>query len=141
MLLLSTRFLCPTVKTTSNRYATSVPIFRYLYGGNFSNIAPQPFEGAYHSSELPLIFGMHDIARTPSTLFEVQVSLKMQDYWLAFAEDYVNGLPGLGWEQYTPKGNAVLIRRDNVVSQPIAEARLEVPCNGQVGIPGATPPP
>jgi acetylcholinesterase len=134
-------FLCPIVKTTSNRYVTNTPTYRYLYGGNFSNIAPQAWEGAYHSAELPLIFGTHDIARTPSTSFEYKVSEKMQDYWLAFAEDPVKGLPKLGWNKYTPKGDAVLIGYENVVSQAITQSKLEGSCVGASPKPGESPPP
>ncbi|KAF2792057.1 para-nitrobenzyl esterase [Melanomma pulvis-pyrius CBS 109.77] len=134
-------FLCPIVKSTSNRYATGVPTFRYLYGGNFSNIAPQWWEGAYHAAQLPLVFGTHGIVRGASTPFETQVSMKMQDYWLAFAEDPVAGLPALGWEKYSPDGDAVLIGREGVVTQPIAESRLEDSCDGENPKPGASPPP
>ncbi|PSN70828.1 para-nitrobenzyl esterase [Corynespora cassiicola Philippines] len=134
-------FLCPVVQTTLDRYASSTTTFRYLYGGNFSNIAPQWWEGAYHSSELPLIFGTHDIARTPSTPFQYDVSHQMQDYWLAFAEDPINGLPKLGWEAYEPQGQAVLIGYEDVVTQPIAESRLEAPCDGLTPREGALPPP
>ncbi|KAF1994033.1 alpha/beta-hydrolase [Amniculicola lignicola CBS 123094] len=133
-------FLCPVVKTVSNRYAESVPTWRYLYAGNFSNISPQKWEGAYHQAELPLIFGTHDITDKRSTKFEYAVSHKMQDYWFAFASDPVKGLPKLGWEKYTPKGEAVLVGQEGVVSQPIKESALEAPCDGQVGKPGAVPP-
>ncbi|KAF2684071.1 para-nitrobenzyl esterase [Lentithecium fluviatile CBS 122367] len=136
-------FLCPAVKTTQDRYAgdPSTATYRYLYGGNFTNISPQWWEGAFHSSELPLVFGTHDLLRGPSTPFEIAVSEKMQDYWVAFAEDPVNGLPKMGWNAYEPTGDAVLIGWHDVVSQPIAEARLEAPCDGLIPRPGALPPP
>jgi acetylcholinesterase len=122
-------FQCTTVKATQDRYAAGAPTFRYLYGGNFSNIAPQPWEGAYHSSELPLIFGTHGIRRGASTPFEIQVSLVMQNYWLAFAQDPMKGLPALGWDAYSPEGNGVYIGLDGIVTQPIKESTLEVPCS------------
>ncbi len=81
----------------SNRYAANATTFRYYYAGNFSNIAPRSWEGAYHSSELPLIFGTHDIAHSASTPFEYAVSHGMQDLWLSFMQYPVNGLPGQGW--------------------------------------------
>ncbi|KAF2731340.1 para-nitrobenzyl esterase [Polyplosphaeria fusca] len=133
-------FLCPTVKTTHNRHAVSAMTFRYLYAGNFSNIAPLWWEGAYHSSELPLIFGTSGIARGESTPFELEVSRKMQDFWLAFAEDPVDGLPKMGWEAYTPENDAVLIGYDGAVTQPIAESKVEAACDGAAGKPGASPP-
>ena len=134
-------FLCPAVKTTQNRFAVGVPTYRYLYGGNFSNISPQWWEGAYHSSELPLIFGTSGIARGASTPFEIQVSMQMQDYWLAFAEDPFDGLPKLGWNAYTPEGDAVLLGYEGVTTQPIKESRLEASCDGATPKPGASPPP
>jgi len=136
-------FLCPAVKTTQDRYLAdpTVATYRYLYGGNFTNISPQSWEGAYHSSELPLIFGTSDLYRGPNTPFETEVSEKIQDYWLAFMEDPVDGLPEMGWQPYEPSGDAVLIGWRDVVSQPIAEARLDAPCDGVIPRDGAFPPP
>jgi acetylcholinesterase len=125
-------FVCTVAQTTHDRYASNTTTFRYLYGGNFSNIAPQWWQGAYHQADMPLIFGTHNIARTNSTPFEVAVSEKMQDYWLAFAQDPVNGLPEMGWESYEPEGEAVLIGYKDKVVQPLPESVLEAPCNGLV---------
>jgi acetylcholinesterase len=123
-------FVCTAAQTTRDRFASNATTFRYLYGGNFSNIAPQLWQGAYHQADMPLIFGTHSIARSNSTPFEVAVSEQMQDYWLAFAQDPVKGLPQAGWESYEPAGNAVLIGYKDKVVQPLAESALEAPCNG-----------
>lgn len=134
-------FFCPTVVTTRNRYRAGTPTYRYLYGGNFSNIAPRWWEGAYHSAELPLVFGTHDIIRGASTAFEVEVSHQMQDYWLAFARDSGKGLERLGWRSYKPDGEALLIGWEGKVVQPIKESRLEESCDGVNSRPGASAPP
>lgn len=134
-------FLCPSVKTTQDRYAAGLATYRYLYGGNFSNISPQWWEGAYHGSDLPMVFGTSGIANGPSTALELEVSAKMQDYWLAFAEDPINGLPRLGWNSYEPKGEALLFGWEGVVAQPIAEPKVEEACDGLTPRPGASPPP
>ena len=123
-------FLCPVVQTTHDRYATNTTTFRYLYSGNFSNISPQPWEGAYHSSDLPLYFGTYGIARGNGTDFEREASEKIQDYYLAFAKDPFQGLPELGWEAYEPSGEAVLFAYEEKVVQSIKESLLERPCNG-----------
>ena len=60
-------------------------------------------QGAFHSAELPLIMGTHNIARGESTPFEVALSHSMQDFWLAFIEDPSNGLTKYGWDS-TPAG-------------------------------------
>ncbi|KAE8845639.1 hypothetical protein P3342_005955 [Pyrenophora teres f. teres] len=125
-------FHCPAVKTTYDRYAANATTFRYLYAGNFSNISPQPWEGAYHSSDLPLYFGTYGIARGNGTAFQKAVSEKVQDYYLAFAKDPVNGLPEMGWNAYKPSGEAVLIAYNGKVVQGIEQSALEKPCNGQI---------
>lgn len=133
-------FHCPASQTAHTRDAVNATTFRYYYAGNFSNISPQWWEGAYHSAELPLIFGTYGIVRGEGTAFEKQVSEKMQDYWLAFAEDSINGLPKLGWHSsQNGKGEGVWIGRENVVTQPISESRLDAPCNGTT--PNGLPPP
>ncbi|KAI1527174.1 PnbA Carboxylesterase type B [Pyrenophora tritici-repentis] len=126
----ATIFHCPAVKTTYDRYAANATTFRYLYAGNFSNISPQPWEGAYHSSDIPLYFGTYGIVRGNGTAFEKAVSEKVQDYYLAFAKDPVNGLPQMGWNAYTPSGEAVLIGYDGEIVQGIEESELEKPCDG-----------
>ena len=82
---------CPVGKEVKNRNLGDLPTYRYQYAGNFSNISPLPWFGAYHSSELPLLFGTHDEYRTRSTKFEWEVSYAMQALWLSFAEDPARG--------------------------------------------------
>ena len=133
-------FLCPADQTTTNRYAVGVPTHRYLYASNFSNIAPRPWEGAYHSSELPLIFGTSGIARGASTPFELAVSRQMQDYYLDFISDPINGLNKAGWPEYKPGGQALHFAYDGVVVQNLSVDILQEPCNGAFAKPGAIPP-
>ncbi|KAI9741692.1 MAG: hypothetical protein M1834_000077 [Cirrosporium novae-zelandiae] len=121
-------FLCPSVKTTSNRYAVGATTFRYWYNGNFSNISPRAWQGAYHSSELPLIFGTHGNYRGASTPYEVAVSQHMQDLWLAFASDPIDGLPNLGWEAYKPDGMAMALAYDGQISRNLSIEIVDSPC-------------
>ncbi|KAH7071987.1 Alpha/Beta hydrolase protein [Paraphoma chrysanthemicola] len=133
-------FMCPTIQTSHDRYAANTTTFRYLYGGNFSNVSPQWWQGAYHSSDLPMIFGTYGLARGNGTVFQRQVSEKMQDYWLAFAEDPVKGLPKLGWDAYEGgAGEGILFGYENQVVQGISEERMDAPCDGLV--PNGLPPP
>ncbi|KAL9094135.1 MAG: hypothetical protein Q9165_003550 [Trypethelium subeluteriae] len=93
-------FLCPTYKTAELRASAGVPTYRYVYAGNFSNISPKPWMGAYHQSELPLLFGTHGNYRGTSTKFEIPVSKAMQDAWRAFADNPQYGLAGQNWSQF-----------------------------------------
>lgn len=133
-------FMCPTIQTSHDRYTSNATTFRFLYAGNFSNVSPKWWLGAYHSSDLPMVFGTYNIARGNGTAFQKQVSETMQDYWLAFAENPVDGLPKLGWAAYdNGKGEGVMFGKDDVVEQKIAESRLDAPCDGLV--PNGLPPP
>lgn len=65
--------------------------------------------GAYHQSELPLLFGTHGNYRRASTKLETAVSEAMQDAWRAFAEDQETGLAGLGWAQFSSNHDAIRV--------------------------------
>lgn len=56
--------------------------------------------GAYHSSELPMIFGTYADVGGDGTRFQKDTSEVMQDLWLAFARDPENGLSNAGWPKY-----------------------------------------
>ncbi|KAF2717201.1 acetylcholinesterase [Polychaeton citri CBS 116435] len=103
---LLSHFFCASTETIFIRQQTNLITFRYLYSGNFSNIAPKSWMGAYHSSELPLIMGTHPNYRGPSTQLEYDTSHAMQDAWVAFAKNPEYGLANVGWQKYTQLGEA-----------------------------------
>ncbi|TVY83336.1 Lipase [Lachnellula suecica] len=127
-ILTQSNFLCLASQTTKNRYHANVPTWRYLYAGNFTNLSPRPWEGAYHASELPMIFGT---AGAASTSFQNATSAKMQDLWLAFARDPYRGLLLQGWAPYMPNGTAAQFGQlgsgGNLVDTIGIDA-LEAPC-------------
>ncbi|KAH7385522.1 Alpha/Beta hydrolase protein [Phaeosphaeria sp. MPI-PUGE-AT-0046c] len=133
-------FMCPTIQTSHDRYAANAATFRYLYAGNFTTLSPQWWEGAYHSSDIPMVFGTYGLTRGPGTELQRQVSEKMQEYWLAFVEDPVNGLQKLGWDSYeNGSGEGVMFGYEGEVEQKIGEGKLDQPCDGLV--PNGLPPP
>lgn len=101
-------FFCPSTYQISLRQQAGLTTFSYLYGGNFSNISPAPWLGAYHSGELPLIFDTHGDFRGESTAFEEDTSMAMQSAWVAFAKGGADGLIGTGWEPYEELGEQVV---------------------------------
>lgn len=90
-------FLCPGTETTRLRTQAGLQTYRYLYSGNFSNVSPLPWMGAYHDSDLPMIFGTHGDFRGESTDSERRTSERMQDAVLAFMEDPYAGPEKVGW--------------------------------------------
>ncbi|KAK4170004.1 Alpha/Beta hydrolase protein [Cladorrhinum sp. PSN259] len=94
-------FFCPSVQAAAYRIQNGIPVFRYLYAGNFTNISPEPYLGAYHGSELPLIFGTDGDFRGPSTPDELKTSGALQDTFEAFASKRVRGIEETGWPECT----------------------------------------
>jgi acetylcholinesterase len=99
-------FLCRQSEDLKMRANAGLTSYFYQYRGNFTNI--HPTLGAFHSSELPLVFGTHGIINSPSTPFEKETSEKMQDLWLAFLKDPEKGLPQAGWKSSNDKTAEIL---------------------------------
>jgi acetylcholinesterase len=96
----NTFFLCTAATTSQLREINCRTTYRYRYDGNFSNISPSNFLGAYHVAEIPLIFGTVGNYHGKSTTNQNRVSGKMQDLWLEFAKNPQNGLRNAGWSTY-----------------------------------------
>lgn len=69
--------------------------------GNFTNISPAPWLGAFHWSDLLMIFGTYskDVGEIPQ--LEVDTSAAMQDYILAFLKDS-ESVKEMGWPVFDP---------------------------------------
>ncbi|CAJ2512647.1 Uu.00g007660.m01.CDS01 [Anthostomella pinea] len=109
---------CTTLQEVRARAESNLTTYQYYYAGNFSNISPRPWLGAYHSSELPLIFGTYDLRGTGSEL-EHSTSLTMQDRFSAFVKDPVNGLKNGGWLPSTGSAGSPMMEwaADGIVEQ------------------------
>lgn len=63
--------------------------------------------GAYHQSDMPMLFGTHGNYRGKSTEYQIAVSEAMQDAWRAFADSPNYGLVEQDWPQFTPESDIV----------------------------------
>jgi len=123
-------FFCPATETTRLRLVTGLPTYRYYYGGNFSNISPTDWLGAYHSSELPMLMGTYGDFRGASSALEISTSEAFQDAYLAFAKGDVEST---GWTRYESIGASAVRNFGNVTAGPVQDinvAWLEKRCNG-----------
>jgi len=93
-------FYCPSLKAARTRLDAGIPVFRYIYSGNFSNVSPRPWMGAYHGSELPMLFGTYGLYRGASTDLEGQTSSNMQHTWREFTRTGGFGAGVLGWDPW-----------------------------------------
>ncbi|KAE8143623.1 Alpha/Beta hydrolase protein [Aspergillus pseudotamarii] len=118
-------FNCPIVETVDNRLEQDIPTWRYLYHGNWSGLSPTPWLGAYHSSDVPIVFGTYN--NTPiqpsSSPAEVAASKYIQGAWVAFAKDPWNGLNNYGWPQFTSQNQSLVnLALDNRATATIGSA-------------------
>ncbi|KAH8906882.1 acetylcholinesterase [Coniochaeta sp. PMI_546] len=91
-------FFCPTYQAAKARVAARTgPVYRYLYAGNFSNVSSRGWMGAWHGSELPLVFGTHGMYRGESTELEEMTSSAMQDAWVEFVATAGTTMSFEGW--------------------------------------------
>ncbi|KAM3065381.1 hypothetical protein ACMFMF_011105 [Clarireedia jacksonii] len=129
------RYICTTSAISRQRTEIGLKTYRFQYRGNFSNIAPLPWLGAYHSAELPLVFGTSGDFRGEDTPLEKETSLAMQRAWMAFARSPENGLEKTGWRDSSEQGAEVFGGRstydetgENVAAQFISLAGLAESC-------------
>ncbi|CZR66959.1 related to triacylglycerol lipase V precursor [Phialocephala subalpina] len=128
---------CPLAKEVRTRNLVGLPTYRYQYAGNFSNISPVDWMGAYHSSELPLLFGTHDqVFKGPSTAFEYNVSHTMEALWLSFASNPSGGPARwtketgyFAWPQYEQTSSSMLLfASGETVQQLVTAERIDGNC-------------
>ncbi|KAF7360765.1 Alpha/beta-hydrolase [Mycena venus] len=121
-------FLCPAAETAQLRQVHGLTTYRYRYDGNFTDISPPAFTGAYHASELPLVFGTAGKFHGPTTSYEDAVGATLQDLWLDFARDPQNGLQRVGWESFGA-GKAVLLGGEDAALKVIDVQELDGVCS------------
>jgi cholinesterase len=83
-------FTCPAADAASYRVAAGVPTWRYRYYGTFANLklTDNPDSGAYHYSEVPILFNTtQDVTGVANSQFEDDVGKYMRGAWAAFAKD------------------------------------------------------
>ncbi|KIK65793.1 hypothetical protein GYMLUDRAFT_239498 [Collybiopsis luxurians FD-317 M1] len=123
---------CPAYNSTVLRNEIGLTTFRYQWAGNFSNTAPLTWLGAYHYSDLYMIFGSYLIAPGEISAFEVQTSGKMQDMLLDFITD-PSSLPSNGWPEYkideTGGGKVARFGADNQVVQFVDGDEVDGACH------------
>lgn len=89
--------------------------------------------GAYHGSELPMIFGTHADFRGNSTAFEYELSHVMMDAYAAFVKDSTAGLDAIGWPVYTAEERLVRSygQNNNVTVGKRTLSDIETECASQ----------
>ncbi|KAK7959643.1 cholinesterase precursor [Apiospora aurea] len=109
-------FTCPSAYTAGYRVRYGVPTWRYRYFGDWDNLrlyngsaglGPRG-SGAYHGSEIEMVFGtVRDVSGLESSCEEDVTSRYMMAAWAAFARDPTGGLTTHGWPLYDPTDSSL----------------------------------
>ncbi|EME85427.1 uncharacterized protein MYCFIDRAFT_186051 [Pseudocercospora fijiensis CIRAD86] len=112
-------FQCTQALWANASAAAGIPTWRYYFNASFSNTQPAPNLGAFHSSEIPIVFGTFN--QTNSTTQEYALSRTMMGIWARFARNPEAG-PGWNANGTRSEGNfdlAVLGNRGNVLGSGV----------------------
>jgi len=123
--------VCATHNTSVIRNEVGLQTWRYEWAGNFTNIAPVWWLGAYHYSDLYMFFGSYNIAPGVITDLEVQTADKMQDLMVQFVVDPTS-LAAAGWPEYmtnaTDGGTIARFGADEQAVQYVSGDTVEGAC-------------
>ncbi|TKA80671.1 hypothetical protein B0A49_01620 [Cryomyces minteri] len=124
-------FTCPTGVEAANRVKYGVPTWRYRYFGDWPNLRLYPGSGAYHGSELEMVFGTAvDVSGAPNTGAENATSRYMMKAWAAFARSPADGLEDFGWPRYDPQSQTLVrLAFNNEISASFVDPIVyDAPC-------------
>jgi len=130
-----TAFLCPAELWSGAAVGAGITnVFRYTYGAVFADLQLFPGAGAWHSSELPEIFGTFN--PPTATAPEVTLSQTMQTIVANFVKNPAVS-PAPNWSKYVPGSTtttlAKLAYNGNVVANNVVQAvesdSIDGPCN------------
>lgn len=113
-------FSCPTGIAAQARTNAGVKAYRYLYAGEWPNQDIAPKAGAWHGSEIGMVFGSVEYQQQffgdmigqkisyPNTEAQKGLEKKMMGAWAAFAKDPENALGKMGWPTYDEKKVSII---------------------------------
>jgi len=93
-------FQCPSAIVANDSSTAGIPTWRYYYNGSFPAIAPIPGAnfGAYHASEIPIVWGTYNVYGGDIGNSGRRLSELMQSMWATFAKNPMAG-PAPGWNE------------------------------------------
>lgn len=94
-------FTCANDFEARARKSNGVPVWQYRYFGDWGNTRLYPTSGAYHGTEMQMLFGNSgDVSGTAPSAAQERLTETMQQAWVAFARDPKKGLKKFGWPEF-----------------------------------------
>jgi carboxylesterase type B len=124
-------WVCAAYDDSILRASLGLTTYRYEWAGNFSNISPVYYLGAFHWSDLLMIFGTYMTDVGEISELEVVTSEAMQDYIFAFLNDSSTVSSTVGWPAFdaaAPHGGLILEFGNKTAVKNITGDFLETGC-------------
>ncbi|KNG49934.1 liver carboxylesterase 1 precursor [Stemphylium lycopersici] len=117
-------FTCTTARLANYLALFGRTVYRYLYTPEFPNLNIFPNAGAYHSSEIPQVFGTYPLSNQygSATQQQIQLSTFMQKTWANFAK---KPRSGVGWPKVGSFGPDLGVLGRNGDSGVLVRSKLE----------------
>lgn len=96
-------YTCTTAAIAHTAAKNGLKVWRYYFDASFSDNQPFPGAGAWHTSEIPIVFGTYT-QNNASYPAKLQLSKSMQRAWADFAK---NPEKGPGWRPVRVPGEQV----------------------------------
>ncbi|KAJ6199271.1 carboxylesterase [Bipolaris maydis] len=103
-------YTCTTARLSNFLDRNSYTTYRYMYSGVFPSASIFKDAGAYHTSEVPQVFGTWERSNRSGNATEQQIKLSsfMQKTWANFAKDSEKGV---GWAKAGTSTNSPVMER------------------------------
>ena len=114
-------FACPSLFEATKLGQSSLPVWLYRYMADWENTRLYEGSGAWHTTELYMIFGTsEEVTGIQPSEDQKTMSRLFQRAWAIFADDPTEGLSkALGWPGFRPDTDTLI--RLGYENQPIAE--------------------
>jgi carboxylesterase type B len=102
---------CASRDAARSRISAGVKAWRYRYFAEWSNQLLAPRVGAYHGTDVPMVFGSAQFYTNISDVpEEIALSKNIRHAWAEFARDPQNGLLKLGWPVYDEQSRFEILK-------------------------------
>ena len=137
-------FTCPVAYQASNRRKHGVPAWIWRYFGDWDNTRLYNTSGAYHGSDLHMIFGASaDVSGLPTVNDQRSLTQVMQRAWAEFSNDPWKGLTKMGWPEFDPGRDSLVVLGKENSPKPVfvKPSEFAAPCSTvTLGALGTVPP-
>lgn len=125
-------FTCPVAYQANAREKYGIPVWVWRYFGDWDNTRLYPTSGAYHGTDLHMIYGASgDVSGIPPVEEQKQLTKVMQRAWYVFSDDPWQGLTKtMGWPRYDESKEILIVYGKDKSPKPalVKPSEFNTPC-------------